>query len=216
MKRWFSKDSTKLQLGAVGLVLFLAVTLAGNLGGPAQDRSQQSRQAQYEAAPAQQAAITEKPRLTALSTQVVVSEEEVPFTTTQTYDGTLAKDTTVVRVEGRNGKKIVRAEVKNRDGIEVSRELISQEVTVAPVTKVIAIGTKHVPGWSADRSADTCDPHYMPCVKLSARDIDCREVGHRVRVVTIGEDPYGFDRDDDGEGCENYPEWPGTAENSQQ
>jgi hypothetical protein len=33
-------------------------------------------------------------------------------------------------------------------------------------------------------------------------DLDCRDVGHAVRVT--GPDPHGLDKDGDGVGCESY------------
>jgi endonuclease YncB( thermonuclease family) len=45
-----------------------------------------------------------------------------------------------------------------------------------------------------------CHPSYEPCVP-TGRDLDCGEVGHRVRVV--GPDEYRLDADDDGAGCES-------------
>jgi endonuclease YncB( thermonuclease family) len=45
-----------------------------------------------------------------------------------------------------------------------------------------------------------CHPGYEPCVP-TGRDLDCGEVGYRVRVV--GPDEYRLDADDDGSGCES-------------
>jgi endonuclease YncB( thermonuclease family) len=47
-----------------------------------------------------------------------------------------------------------------------------------------------------------CNPNYTPCVPSSARDLDCADVGHAVKVV--GSDPYNLDGDGDGYGCESY------------
>jgi endonuclease YncB( thermonuclease family) len=49
-----------------------------------------------------------------------------------------------------------------------------------------------------------CHSSYVPCVPESPRDLDCKDVGHRVTVV--GPDEYRLDGDDnDGKGCESYP-----------
>lgn len=49
-----------------------------------------------------------------------------------------------------------------------------------------------------------CHPSYVPCVPRSVSDLDCKDVGHRVRVV--GPDEYRLDgNDNDGKGCESYP-----------
>lgn len=53
-------------------------------------------------------------------------------------------------------------------------------------------------------SARNCHASYIPCVPDSLRDLDCKDVGHRVTVV--GTDEYRLDGDDnDGKGCESYP-----------
>ncbi len=45
-----------------------------------------------------------------------------------------------------------------------------------------------------------CHPSYEPCVP-TGRDLDCSELGYRVRVV--GPDEYRLDADDDRSGCES-------------
>jgi micrococcal nuclease len=50
-------------------------------------------------------------------------------------------------------------------------------------------------------AAAGCNPNYTPCVRNAAGDLDCRDVGRRVRVV--GSDPYHLDGDGDGYGCES-------------
>jgi endonuclease YncB( thermonuclease family) len=53
-------------------------------------------------------------------------------------------------------------------------------------------------------SGRDCHSSYVPCVPNSPRDLDCKDVGHRVTVV--GPDTYRLDGDDnDGKGCESYP-----------
>ncbi len=47
-----------------------------------------------------------------------------------------------------------------------------------------------------------CDPNYSGCVPLVSYDLNCPDIGFMVQV--IGSDPHGFDRDNDGYGCESY------------
>jgi len=47
-----------------------------------------------------------------------------------------------------------------------------------------------------------CDPNYSGCVPLVSYDLNCPDIGFSVQV--IGGDPHGFDRDNDGYGCESY------------
>jgi micrococcal nuclease len=51
-------------------------------------------------------------------------------------------------------------------------------------------------------SSSRCNPNYTPCVPNSARDLNCPDIGHRVKV--IGADVYDVDRDGNGYGCESY------------
>ncbi|MDN5860451.1 MAG: thermonuclease family protein [Pseudonocardia sp.] len=56
----------------------------------------------------------------------------------------------------------------------------------------------------SEPSGRDCHPSYVPCVPDSIRDLNCKDVGHRVKVV--GPDEYRLDGDDnDGKGCESYP-----------
>ena len=49
----------------------------------------------------------------------------------------------------------------------------------------------------------SCNDNYSDaCVPNVKYDIDCKAVGHRVKV--IGKDVYHFDADGDGSGCERY------------
>jgi len=49
-----------------------------------------------------------------------------------------------------------------------------------------------------------CHPSYEPCVPDVPTDLDCGDIGYRVKVV--GDDEYRLDGDDnDGKGCETYP-----------
>jgi len=48
-----------------------------------------------------------------------------------------------------------------------------------------------------------CNPNYTPCVPNSATDLDCPDIGFKVKV--IGTDVYRLDgKDKDGYGCEAY------------
>jgi hypothetical protein len=47
---------------------------------------------------------------------------------------------------------------------------------------------------------DDRDPYAYPA--WNGIDLDCADVGHRVKVT--GDDPHRLDRDRDGWGCESY------------
>ena len=194
--------SMRLRIGLAVFVAAIGLFAAGGIREQQQYEAQIASGSKAASAPASPIDISEKPRIAVTRTDVVTTEEEVPYTTTQTYDGTLPKDTTVVRVEGRNGKKIIKTEVKTRDGVEVSRALISEEITVPPVSKIVAIGTK-VTGTQKRETKLECDVNYKPCIPLVRSDLDCDDLGFRVEIV--GEDVHNLDEDDaDGIGCERF------------
>ena len=75
--------------------------------------------------------------------------------------------------------------------------------TAAPTTTTTAPPPPPPPTTIAPQPAtSSCDPNYDPCVPNVAYDLDCGDIGFRVRV--IGGDPHGFDREGDGIGCESY------------
>jgi len=55
---------------------------------------------------------------------------------------------------------------------------------------------------TAQKPGAGCNPNYTPCVRNSATDLDCAQVGHEVKV--IGRDVYHLDADGNGYGCESY------------
>jgi hypothetical protein len=142
MKQWLSGRSNKIKAGVLLVAVFMAFGGIGLALRPAEHSAVVANAGTVKSAHTSKLSISEKSKLDDTKTTIETAEEEVPFVTTQTYDGTLLKDTIVVKVEGHAGKKVVKSEVKTRDGGEISRALISETVTVPPVTKVVAIGTK--------------------------------------------------------------------------
>lgn len=124
----------------------------------------------------------------------------IAFTKTTINDGNLASGKTEVRAAGVNGVKTSTYEVTYQDGKEISRKLIKDEVTTAPVAEVTAIGTYVVP-------KPTCDPNYSGACVPIASDVDCAGgSGNGPAYVSgpvyvIGTDIYDLDRDGDGVGC---------------
>ena len=56
----------------------------------------------------------------------------------------------------------------------------------------------------SDEGDDGCEPSYPDvCIPADEYDLDCDEVDDTDFTVD-GEDPYGFDGDADGVGCESY------------
>lgn len=118
-----------------------------------------------------------------------------------------------VTVAGAAGEKIVTYKITTRDGVEVSREVISEVVTLAPVDEVTTVGTREpAPVVEApvaeSPDAGGCDSNYTGACVPIASDVDCAGgsgngpayVEGPVQVV--GSDIYDLDRDGDGIACD--------------
>lgn len=154
LARWYRGCAARSKVAVLLLATFLVCGAAGAMMTPSEQHLAVTGTSSLGSAPATQIKTAEKAS-PATRTEIETIEEAVPYSTTTTYDGTLPKDTTVVRVEGANGKKLVKTEVKKRDGQEVGRALISEDITVPPVTKVVAVGTKIVTK-NKKSAADKC------------------------------------------------------------
>ena len=115
-------------------------------------------------------------------------------------DSSLAMGRTKVITRGRSGVERRTYRVTLRDGVEVSRTLVSTVVVRAPVARVVAVGTKRV--------TPSCDPNYSGACVPIASDVDCAGGSGNGPayiegpVTVIGTDIYGLDGDGDGIGCE--------------
>ncbi len=87
-----------------------------------------------------------EPNHTVSIARIVKSEEvvETPknFEVEEKKDSTLAKGKTKVLKEGKKGTIVKKYEVVVKNGKEVERKVISEEVVTQPQSKVVAIGTK--------------------------------------------------------------------------
>ena len=72
---------------------------------------------------------------------ITVTENEIPFDTHYIYDENVYDDERIVLREGKNGFSVSTYRVFYENGIEVSRELLSESVT-APEVEEIIVGTK--------------------------------------------------------------------------
>lgn len=76
----------------------------------------------------------------AKGSQVVTTEETIPFPTQTVNDITLSFGTTVIRQPGAPGKQAVTYLIGSDKGIETSRKVIQQIVVQAPVAQIVARG----------------------------------------------------------------------------
>jgi len=129
--------------------------------------------------------------------------ETVPFSTKDIDDPNSPSGTTTVKTDGIDGIKTNTWDVTLTNGVETSRALIKEEVTVAPIDRIVAHGTYVAP-------KPNCDPNYSGgCVpNVFPADVDCASGSGNgpyyayEPVYVVGYDRYGLDRDGDGVACE--------------
>ena len=133
----------------------------------------------------------------------MVSEtKRIGYSTRTVKDASLAKAVKKTRRNGVAGIRTLTYRVTYTDGVRTGRTLVKSVVTRAPVTKVVAVGTK------AAAPSSRCDSNYSGCVPI-ASDVDCAGgsgngpayVSGPVRI--IGSDIYDLDRDGDGVACDS-------------
>lgn len=135
--------------------------------------------------------------------------EPVPFERTSVDDSTMPQGQTAVTTAGQNGERTRTYRVTLTDGKETKRELVSDTVTVPPITEVTSVGTYVEPVAPPPPAAapSGCDPNYADACVPIASDVDC--AGGKgngpayfdgvARVV--GRDIYKLDGDGDGWAC---------------
>lgn len=80
-----------------------------------------------------------------VETRTIRETEVIPYDTVTREDASLAKGNSRVEVEGVNGERIDVYEVKYKNGVELSRKIVSSEVTRAAVNKIVVVGTYVAP-----------------------------------------------------------------------
>jgi resuscitation-promoting factor RpfB len=74
--------------------------------------------------------------------KTVSEKESVAYGTTQVNDAALTQGITTIRSEGKEGTRVRVYEVTYEQGVETDRKLVSDQITIQPTTKVVAVGTK--------------------------------------------------------------------------
>lgn len=107
-------------------------------------------------------------------------EEEVPFVEREVKDVSMEKGTSEVRQLGEVGMKKVTYNILYIDNVEVSRELVSEEIVKEPVDRVVAVGAKKSipPEWGtcADwaRQAGVSEADLSAALDLIYHESGCR------------------------------------------
>lgn len=190
-KAWFSALSSVGKVGVIVGASILSIGIAGAASHPT------TTPKPSEPPPKVQGESTKSvPKVEKKTEQTT---KPVPFETQKVDDPNLASGQEEVRQEGVDGVRTITWEVTYTDGRETGRVSVSDGVTTAPVTKIIAHGTK---------VANNCSPHYTGACVPIASDVDCAggngngPAYTRGPVYIVDYDIYGLDRDGDGVGCE--------------
>ena len=120
-------------------------------------------------------------------------EEEIPFTEEEVKDENLEFGTSEVRQLGEVGRKKLYYNIQYIDNVEVSRELVREEVVQEPVARVTATGTKP----SAPPASGTC-ADWVRAAGVAEADVNAavdliyHESGCRVDATNAGSGAYGI------------------------
>ncbi|MFD0782977.1 G5 domain-containing protein [Micromonospora azadirachtae] len=131
--------------------------------------------------------------------RTVTQTQKIGFKTKTINDSSLPKGTKKVTTRGVSGVRTLTYEVTYTDGVQTAKKLIRSEVTKAPVTQVVRVGTKQT---------RSCDPNYSGVCVPIASDVDCAGgSGHGPAYVdgplhVVGRDIYDLDRDGDRIACD--------------
>ena len=180
------KSSVAIISAAVSIVINTAGALAAPFGYSSADDVRAKALGQYLSA---NAVILAKANLPAINdvnsvassadTAVygeVTETQEVNFNTVKRLNSSLeAGDTKTVR-EGENGEKAVTYRVKYANGKEISREVVSETVTKAPVDKIVEYGNKNA-SKNSPVNTGKLDYKYVITCNATAYDLSAEENG---------------------------------------
>jgi hypothetical protein len=201
-------------------MLVLAFVGAAGLVGCGNGQAPNAAEASALAAATPAAATAETATASAapvITKRTVTAAEAVPYSTRRVHDPSMAAGETAVTTHGQPGVRTVTYEITFTDGTQTSKKRIRSEETTAPVTEVIAVGTKAAPAAPPSPAGATtapaqqqsqCDPNYTGACVPIASDVDCAGGSGngpayvQGPVTVVGTDIYGLDRDNDGIGCE--------------
>lgn len=126
--------------------------------------------------------------------RTITVETSIPFTEETVSDATIDVGQTKLTQVGEDGKKVAKYRVNFIDGVEQSRELISEEVVKQPVNRVTSVGTKQStirPEWS--ECAGWARQAGVPEADLySALSLIYKESGCRVSATNSSSGAYGI------------------------
>ena len=202
-----SRGAAWAALGIAVVLLFAGSGANAALGGPGSDTT--SSGPSTDAKPFVSAQ-TEKPTPSPKPTTFEEVEEStvVPFERTTADDPQLDVGQTAITTAGVDGTKVTTYRVTYVDGVEVSREVVGEIVTVAPVNEVTSNGTRQPAPVPLVQPAAQCHASYAGVCVPIASDVDCAGGSGngpayvRGPLQVVGPDVYDLDRDGDGIACD--------------
>ena len=207
-RSWAMIPSRKL-----GVLLMAGAVIALAVGGGLAPKKVEPSALQFSSETEQQSpSPTPSSRAPVVKTEDVVVTEAVPFEATTVDDPTLAAGTTQVTTVGVPGIRTITYRVTTTDGRETKRVVVSDVVTVPPVSQVTSNGTYVAPPPVAPvpfaDAGSGCDSNYSGACVPIASDVDCAGgSGNGPAYVSgpvyvVGSDIYDLDRDGDGIACD--------------
>lgn len=206
-----SRGAAWAALGIAFVLMFVGTGANAVLGGPGSNPGDAGVSADakpFVSTP------TEKPSPSPKPTTFEDVEETtaIPFERAAVDDPNIDVGQVLITTPGVAGSKVTTYRVTYVDGKEVSREIASEVVTVAPVNEVTSTGTRQpAPPPAPVPFAQTgggCHPSYSgACVPIDS-DVDCEGGGGngpsyiRGPFSVIGEDVYDLDRDGNRTACD--------------
>ncbi|MDB5161458.1 MAG: type 3 domain protein [Candidatus Saccharibacteria bacterium] len=103
----------------------------------------------------------------------VTETQSIPFESTTQQDPSSPSGQTFIAVTGSNGTKTVTYKVTYENGVEKSREKVSETVTAQPVTQITKVGTYVAPSCPNGTYVNTygntvCSPYSAPSTPAGA------------------------------------------------
>lgn len=125
--------------------------------------------------------------------RTITEEEEIPFAEETIRDASLETGKSEVRQLGEVGRKRVYYNVLYVDNVEVSREVVSEEVITEPVARVTAVGAKRsIPPEAATCAEWARQAGVSEADLPAAIDLIYRESGCRVDAENASTGAYGI------------------------
>ena len=204
-----SRTSGLVALGVAAL-LVTGGGVASASAGPGQSPAASPPQTLADVATsAPEPARTPSPSPTTFDT--LAEEVAVPYAATTVDDPQRDQGTATLVTTGVNGVKVVSYRITLVDGVEVSREVVSEVTKTPAIDQVTALGSRAPvadPVPLVQQGPGTCDANYADACVPVASDVDCAGGSGNgpsyfngiARVV--GTDIYDLDRDGDGIACD--------------